>query len=354
MIAPRRVHHAPALAAVAALTAHALAAEAPVRQTRTDAAITAALSIDRASLTTAERATLTLDTSLRKGFRLRPIDAAALAGTEWEIRPGAYTPARTGDDGRSIQRTQLILEPLGPGKVTLPALKLEYLPEGGDEASVRTIMFDPVTFTVASVLAPGEEAKAPAERREVVDPPPDWRRWAIGGAGAAAALAAAVALIAVAVRRRRARALEPVRRPAHELALERLEALLASALLPLGRYKEFQAGLSSILRQYIEDRFEIHAPDRTTEEFLAEVRAPSGPGANLLHADDITVLSRFLTQCDLVKFAGRRATESEAADAARTVREFIERTRSPEKLVVVGAGRAAPAAADHSRAEAGA
>ena len=38
-----------------------------------------------------------------------------------------------------------------------------------------------------------------------------------------------------------------------------------------GRIKEFYERISNILRHYIEHRFDLHAPERTTEEFLYEL-----------------------------------------------------------------------------------
>ena len=39
-----------------------------------------------------------------------------------------------------------------------------------------------------------------------------------------------------------------------------------------GRIKEFYQRISDILRHYIENRFGLHAPERTTEEFLVELK----------------------------------------------------------------------------------
>ena len=63
---------------------------------------------------------------------------------------------------------------------------------------------------------------------------------------------------------------------AHEMAYARLRALVAEKLVEQGRIKEFYERISGILRHYIEDRFDLHAPERTTEEFLAELRFDRG------------------------------------------------------------------------------
>ena len=56
-------------------------------------------------------------------------------------------------------------------------------------------------------------------------------------------------------------------RPAHEVALERLTALLAEGLLQKGAVPLFvQRLMDDVLRSYLEDRFDASAGTRTTRE----------------------------------------------------------------------------------------
>ena len=64
--------------------------------------------------------------------------------------------------------------------------------------------------------------------------------------------------------------------------------------------------MSDTIRWYLEERFEFHAPERTTEEFLYELR-----NTNLLTAAQKESLGDFLQQCDLVKFAKYEPTQEE-------------------------------------------
>ena len=68
--------------------------------------------------------------------------------------------------------------------------------------------------------------------------------------------------------RRKAGAEREEKIPAHEQAYRELERLLARELIEKGQVKEFYAGVSGVLRRYIENRFGLKAPERTTEEFL--------------------------------------------------------------------------------------
>jgi hypothetical protein len=82
--------------------------------------------------------------------------------------------------------------------------------------------------------------------------------------------------------------------PAHVRARQRLEA----ALPHIHDARLFCTLVSDTIRQYLEERFQFHAPERTTEEFLGELA-----GTSLLAPDQKDALAEFLEQCDLVKFA---------------------------------------------------
>jgi hypothetical protein len=88
-----------------------------------------------------------------------------------------------------------------------------------------------------------------------------------------------------------------VMRP-HEIALQYLEE--ARELIDPDHAREYCFEVSKIIRRYIEERFNIHAPQLTTEEFLHELA--ESPEALL--ASHRALLGDFLQHCDLAKFAG--------------------------------------------------
>jgi len=90
--------------------------------------------------------------------------------------------------------------------------------------------------------------------------------------------------------------------PAHV----RARRMLDEALRLIGDPKPFSIAVSGAIRVYLEERFEFHAPDRTTEEFLYELQ-----GTNLLTEEQKQSLGEFLASCDLIKFAKYEPTETE-------------------------------------------
>ena len=110
-------------------------------------------------------------------------------------------------------------------------------------------------------------------------------------------------------------------RPPHEIAREELRRLRAMHLPEAGRVAECYVRLSGIARRYIEARFGLRAPDRTTEEFLAE----AGRGG-VLDARARVLIGDFLERCDLVKFARYGPTAGEVDGAFDAAERFVEET----------------------------
>jgi len=110
-----------------------------------------------------------------------------------------------------------------------------------------------------------------------------------------------------------------------QVANKRLEELSSRRLPHQGRFEPFYVDLTAILRYYIEDRFHLHAPERTTPEFLDEA-ARSGA----LVAEQQQMLEQFLRHCDRVKFARYEPSFEEMEKGFEVVRRFvIDTTPSP-------------------------
>jgi hypothetical protein len=124
--------------------------------------------------------------------------------------------------------------------------------------------------------------------------------------------------------------------PAHIRAKQKLQEALAL----LGQPREFCILVSDTIRWYLEERFEFRAPERTTEEFLHELRS-----TNLLTRDQKESLGDFLNRCDLVKFARYEPREPELHDLRDSALRLVEETEpQPEPIVAEGAHAPMPPA----------
>jgi hypothetical protein len=136
-------------------------------------------------------------------------------------------------------------------------------------------------------------------------------------------------------RRRRPRALLPF-----EIALQRLEEM--RALMQPEDAREFSIAVSDVVRRYIEERFGVTATHRTTEEFLHDLLESSHAPL----ARHRALLSEFLQQCDLVKFAGMSLTLQNMESLHHSARAFVLETAQPDQP----SGRGAPLPAETARA----
>ena len=122
--------------------------------------------------------------------------------------------------------------------------------------------------------------------------------------------------------------------PPHLRARRRLEE--ARALM--GEPKPFTIAVSDTLRTYLEERFDFHAPERTTEEFLVELQS-----TRRLTDAQKTSLADFLSRCDLVKFARYEPTLAELESLYDAALRLVDETR-PIEVPSAPNVKAAPAA----------
>ncbi|NIP95469.1 MAG: hypothetical protein GWO24_19305 [Akkermansiaceae bacterium] len=97
---------------------------------------------------------------------------------------------------------------------------------------------------------------------------------------------------------------------------------MAEDLPGKGEMKPFYQRISDILRHYIENRFGLHAPERTTEEFLGELG--SGQALDPAHKP---LLGKFLSHCDLVKFAEYQPSRDDIQSTFDSCKDFILETK---------------------------
>lgn len=220
--------------------------------------------------------------------------------------------ALEGSEMRRWQRYQ-VQAPLS-GRHRLPQLRI--LVGTGDGA--REVLTDEVPVEVRSVVAEGEERLRPPKGAL---PNPRLRRWLWRYGGLLLGLGLLLTAGAWAFRRYGRSGRRPTGDPFAE-AIAALAELRASGLPDEGARDQWYVRLSNIVRRYIEDRFHIRAPERTTEEFLVEARrAPELSGSHSAS------LGAFLSLCDRVKFAGYVPTEDESAAVLSQAEAFVRATQ---------------------------
>ncbi|MHB8900530.1 MAG: DUF4381 family protein [Thermoguttaceae bacterium] len=245
-----------------------------------------------------------------------------------------FVPRHSVDDqGRSISVQKYRLQVPASGKQAVPPIVIEYVdrrpgqrpaPEDYDAYELLT---DRLEFEVRSVVPTDAEAdlKPPLGKLGPRESPPAPRwPWVVASLVVVAAVSPLVVKALLAWRRRSRR------RSAYDIARARLDQLLARPRPTADQVDAFYVELSGIVRRYLEDRFELRAPELTTEEFLAAV----GRSAEL-SSEHQALLREFLRQSDLVKFARVQPTEEDVDSSIVSARRFLDETRENAPLLDV-------------------
>lgn len=223
-----------------------------------------------------------------------------------------------------------------------------------DGSTVETLTLEACAFVREEVNVPSLQLRIPIQSAlpepagAVEDPPGPFEapfpwKFVLTIAGIAILTALAASILYIYLKKRAAiprpvKAAPPI--PAHETALARLAALRRLVVYDDILLQQFYAEASSIVRQYIEDRYHVHAPEMTTEEFLN-----SELTKRILEHEHRVLLSDYLNHCDLVKFARQPSTDADRDRLCAAAERFIQETRIDITREANMSIEAAPAAA---------
>ncbi|MCA9213344.1 MAG: hypothetical protein KDB27_09785 [Planctomycetales bacterium] len=229
------------------------------------------------------------------------------------------------DDGKTLSIQTYRLQPPISGKQSIPPILIEFVDgrpgqkPSPDDYDAYELLTPRIDFTVQSVVpdSASSELKPPLGELQINDGKTTSRRWL-------RRIIYLAALLAVALWRwLRARTPKVEQRSPYELARERLDALVQKPLpTDTDEADQFYVELSDIVRRYLEDQFNLRAPELTTEEFLEAVSA--SPDLSREHQQ---LLREFLGQADLVKFAGVNPDRTTIEASIVAANRFIDESR---------------------------
>ena len=224
-------------------------------------------------------------------------------------------------DGKMRREFNLSIAAYEPGTFDIPSVELTYF---GADGSVKSVHTQALPFTITSLIANEPEPKL----KENAGPLPvrqrDYLLVYIAGGLVAAGLGAIIALLV----RRRLRARKPAApkappRPAHEVAMEKLDRL-GGLLAEGGDLRPFYFELSEAIREYLGGRFGFESLEMTTEELVAAMhRVPLENARGVVSSE----IEGWLSSCDLVKFAKVSPSTEQARGALETAIRMVAATR---------------------------
>lgn len=112
--------------------------------------------------------------------------------------------------------------------------------------------------------------------------------------------------------------------PAHKIALDKLGSLRESKLWQKGEIKVYQTELTYIIREYLENRYDIQALESSTDEITKALRESN------FDPSDENDLKTILQVADLVKFAKANPSEEIHEEFLNTAFSFVRKTKIEE------------------------
>lgn len=297
-----------------------------------------AITADPIQVSVGEKVQLTIDVVAEEGVSVQmPVIEQALG--EFSVRQ-RNTPPDVPEQGKRHWKHTYILDTFATGEIEIPSLEVNYtdrtqktIDERG-EAIEAVIALDPIAVTVTSVLAENTTESDFRDIREAIDvpTPSDFDRRPFVRAAAIALLvlvgtAGLLFLWRVTNRMQRPATERIAHIPPHVQAMLALDELEEKQWIEQSKFHEYYFELSAIVRRYIEGRFGLMAPERTTDEFLREAQRDTR-----LTESQRDLLITFLRTADMVKFARFEPSADDARDALSAARNFVIETQPGEAV----------------------
>jgi hypothetical protein len=274
--------------------------------------------VDTSRITIGDRITYTLSINHVDTMRVEKPGEGVNLG-QFEIKDyKIYDPVR--EQGRVEEKFEYVISVFDTGTFVIPPFPVAYFPTDslGD---YKLIEANPITIFVESVIQ--DEERQLRDVSPPIDIPFDY--FVLFTVLASVILIGMMVFFGYRLYKKRKetgyliRPPEPPR-PAHEIALEAIEALIKKDLIAEGLIKEFYIEISEIIRRYIEGRFFIPALEETSSEILRELKNQDIDEEIQIHAKE------FLELSDLVKFAKYKPVDEENQKIISLSKEFIEAT----------------------------
>jgi hypothetical protein len=220
-------------------------------------------------------------------------------------------------DGR-IWSQRLVVDTFQSGTQAIPPVTARFVDRRGDIELSGEVTTSALDIEIGTALTEAAQNAAIRDiRGPVTVPLTNWGAWIVSG-GVLILLIGGIVTVLIG----RGAAADAPPLPPHILAQRELDALEAEGLLQRRCFQPFYFQLTDIVRHYIEGRFGLLAPTRTTPEFLDDMRT-----SDTLDRPQQEQLMSFLRIADLVKFALHEPQADEGHDALHMARCFVVDTQ---------------------------
>ncbi len=222
--------------------------------------------------------------------------------------------------------------------VTIFDSALYYIPEFTFVANGDTVMSNPLSVKVLTVPIDTTQQEIPiADIKPILDAPFDWetlRKVLIVVLVVLILLGVGAWLVMRYIRNKKqpvAESQEPesLKTPT-EIALEKLEEIRQNKIWQQGRVKEYYSDITDVLREYIEQQFNIVTFERTSSEIIDGLLFVKND-----YSQQLILLKKIFTTSDMVKFAKMIPDFDEHNNILNEAVNFVDETAESIKAEIV-------------------
>lgn len=215
-------------------------------------------------------------------------------------------------------KADIVVAPFEEGEYEMPDIyvlrrnasgSVDTLRFSGPSLSVMTMPVDTATFSIHPLKA---QINYPVTFAEILP-------YIAGGLGGIAVIVLLCVFLPKLFRRKSKE--EKVQEPAHIEALRELEKYRSDKYWVPSHQKAFYSGITDILKNYIDRRFGIDAPEMTTIELFEDLKGCEGVTPQMYES-----LKKLFETADYVKFAKYVADDEENAQALPLSVNFVTST----------------------------
>ena len=231
------------------------------------------------------------------------------------VSTGTIDTMNSADAGVLHRRQSIVITAFDSGYFVIPPFNFSYI------TGIDTSIFSSQPLLLNVLIMPVDTTKAIHDIKDLAEVPFSWRDY-IGY------IIALIALIIIVIagfflyKRFGKKTKEEIsvmkpKIPPHEIALAALKKLDEEKHWQNGRYKYYHSVISEIIRTFIEQRWEIHAMEQTTDEIIYH------PQMKQLSPDSLSELEKLLKLSDLAKFAKLIPLANENEQSMRDAIKFV-------------------------------
>lgn len=234
------------------------------------------------------------------------------------VERGKIDTIKGTDDNIIRYKQKLLITGFDSGAFTVPSFQFAVKPANSD---TRVLSSDSLALLVQTVAVdttqPFKEIK---NIREAEYTWLDYKEYIIGGGAGLLVIALIIAYILLRKKKGPIIPKKPKETP-YEKALRLLSELDAQQLWQNDKVKEYYVELTDILRNYIEEQYNMAALELTSDELLASMRQERVLKVNR------KLIKPVLQTADLAKFAKAKPLPQEHIDAMENTKAFIIATK---------------------------